>query len=291
MMSAALSDEVRAPFSCPSCHRLLVSIPLMNASADRLRPLDLALTSRQAAIERDREVLMPLHRDIHSFESSRGIRRLIEWATPALAVNEAQEREELLSLSDLGSASGSADDEALRRALVLTVDGILNSLVKMCPHAGELQKLAERLPPQPSGLRLSGRSPLVAAAILKTAVLLGRELWIKCTLAQRPLRGSAVERFHMWNVHRIYEWPSRLLNVRLTELEVLSLFAVVCAEIAKGEPTLQSIAWSNRPPLGQFHAAVRRDQTEAEWIARIRPRANERSVARLLERLKDRWLS
>lgn len=280
------------PFECAHCLHSFTSALSGTHDQQHAEWVDGMLGSRRKALsarsaaggslvhEAKLAAVIPL-----SVATSRHYERATVWSVPG-DPQWVQFREQARSVRH---AAGEASDCEGRLHLKRAVERSLIWLRANCQlHEKCAMRLAYRLGTRPDGLRLNAHASVVGTALFKLAVnyRLVRELLELCNLEATQLRGYGVLDSRSSPLRYGPSTPELpLLDAELLQLEMLGAFAKLLVREKSGSALL-GVNWLDFPHPLEFAPAVRCTAANDLVNVRLRVRATEELVLKLLKR---RW--
>ncbi len=162
----------------------------------------------------------------------------------------------------------------------------LHWLIQVCANAGHLddaRKLNSKLSMSPRGLRINDSASVVAVALHLTLCTYGKH----ASEAMAQLCGPRSDHYGsvVWNGLQVGRRliSSDLGNAQVLVAEIMGWFAASIVEVATMQE-LRRIDWGGELPKTLFLPAWIATQSGSLHVLRVRPRADERTIMRLLKR-------
>jgi hypothetical protein len=282
------------PFECPVCGAPLANTVAGKADQQHARWADQMLGARRSVLAKGVDVAhqnrrlsdLPIGmRSPANPAASRHYQRVSIWALPhdpqwicfreqVHAVGAGHER---------GSLSLSQESVMLESA----ANSVLKWLMQACwCHENAAMRLLGRLGRYPRGLRLNAQTSVISVALYKLAAAYDLLPEMRILYESRDI-GTSEQSYSGCGKHtmrygdRLTEHPK--MDARLLQLEMLSLFAKLLVR----QPTnsyLDQVNWLDYPHPVEFAPSWRVEKGGAGPVARVRYRAAEVEVERLIKR-------
>lgn len=283
------------PFECPHCLFSLASTifrphDLQHAvMADQMAEGRRATLASSGAAGKHRFYFDDLPEELQKPSKpavSRHYQRVTVWAEPGDShwINFSEEKMSIVP--GRTHAEGNCADS---KDLGLAAERVIIWLLHYCnAHHRVVQRLAQRLGRYPRGLRLNAHASVIGTALYKlvAAYDLVQEMQI-ISESRRDLSSKAIACYGKIMPRYGPQAPNFPdLNYRLMQLEMYGMFAKILASL-KSNSTLSEVCWLDIPHALEFAPTWLLNQKSTEVLVRIRARANEQTLIRLLKR---RWL-
>lgn len=285
------------PFECPQCQTSLASTiyrpqdrqtaMLADKMAEGRRPI---LASSSAAGRHrlyfdDRPYTMQTP---SSPAASRHYQRVTVWAEPGDS-HWTKFPEERMSI--VQKRTGTEVNSADSLDLGLAAERVLIWLLHYCHgHEKAALRLAQRLGRYPRGLRLNAHASVIGTALYKlvSAYDLVQEAQMISDIGVRNMSSKAIACYG--KIMPRYgpdepDYPE--LDFRLMQLEMYAMFAQFLATLKDHSP-LSEVSWLDIPHPIEFAPTWLLKKSADDVTVRIRARANETTLTRLIKR---RWLN
>lgn len=287
-----LKSAMNHPFECPICLHSFSNAVRGAHDGEHAHWADQLLGSRRAVLGRSDDVRIyraktdigPVGGEISS-AMSRQFQRACVWAAPGdVQWTRFRELER-----HFRSAEGDISLETQSLNLKRTTERILIWLRRNClPHENCVIRMAYRLGSRPDGLRLDAHASVVGTALFKLLVnyRLVREMIEISNWEASDIRGyGLLDKFPAPLRYGPSTPDLPILDCELLQLEMLAAFAKLLVR-EKSRSPLVTVNWLDFPLPIEFIPSLRTSEIQGTVSCRIRTRAAETLVLRLLQR---RW--
>jgi len=289
------------PFECPVCTSRLAHTVINGVDQQHGKWIDQMLGARRrvladgsnAPLQERRLGDVPLRlRSAGSPAAARHYQRVCVWAYPQDS-HWISFREQTHPVDRVPARDVPIRTWLQLSALQSATLSILQWLIEACwMHEKAALRLLGRLGRYPRGLRLNAHTSVVSVALYKVAAAydLLAEMQLITQLRESgeaisamAMSGKEVVRFG----DSLWEYPQ--LDARLLQLEILGLFAKLLVQEG-GKTFLDEVSWLDYPHPIEFAPSWHVESSARAPVARVRYRAAELDVERLLKRLWARAL-
>ncbi|HCY15443.1 MAG: hypothetical protein A2Z93_01545 [Curvibacter sp. GWA2_64_110] len=294
-MEPTFGSVMEHQFECPRCNAPLVRFTLKQDGAKLANLIDQMLGARRPVLVRGVDVAHQAHR-LRNLDyglrspmnpvASRHFQRVSIWPLPG----DTQWRTFVETKVPILEPHGREQTNAARELHIATDRFLLSALAKCKGHELATIRLLGRLGRYPRGLRLNAHTSVISVALYKIAAaydLLPRLRMIVENKDTQPLRRSFPEFWARPPVRHgdgCPEYPQ--LDAHLLEQEMWGMFAKLLVA-HQTDSYLQEVSWLSYPHALEFAPSWRIEKSNDEAYARVRTRACEATISRLIQRRRN----